>query len=126
MTPEFARNLGHFRQAVPEWPMACVKILAPAPAPAAGVQRTADSVAVQREEAPEEEETAQTFVQRQDEEHQAHAVAEETENERPGGVRNGGQRPGEQHAQRQVGAAGGETLDGGDLHGILMGGRVAR
>ncbi|BBX36496.1 hypothetical protein MMAGJ_57780 [Mycolicibacterium mageritense] len=41
---------------------------APVSAPAAGVQRIADTAAVQREEAPEEEETAQTFVQRQDEE----------------------------------------------------------
>lgn len=40
---------------------------ASAPAPAASVQRTADPVAVQREEAQEEDETAQTFVQRQDE-----------------------------------------------------------
>lgn len=43
---------------------------APAPAPAAGVQRVADTGVVQREEAPEEEETAQTFVQRQDEQNE--------------------------------------------------------
>lgn len=40
---------------------------APAAAAPAGVQRMAEESAVQREEAPEEEETAQTFVQREEE-----------------------------------------------------------
>ncbi|MEE6166062.1 MULTISPECIES: eCIS core domain-containing protein [unclassified Mycolicibacterium] len=40
---------------------------APAAAAPAGVQRVAEGAAVQREEAPEEEETAQTFVQREEE-----------------------------------------------------------
>jgi hypothetical protein len=40
---------------------------APAAAPAAGLQRVAEGTAVQRQEAPEEEETAQTFVQREEE-----------------------------------------------------------
>lgn len=40
---------------------------APAAAAPAGVQRMAEGASVQREEAPEEEETAQTFVQREEE-----------------------------------------------------------
>lgn len=40
---------------------------APAAAAPAGVQRMAEAASVQREEAPEEEETAQTFVQREEE-----------------------------------------------------------
>lgn len=39
----------------------------PAVVPSAGVQRVAEGATVQRQEAPEEEETAQTFVQREEE-----------------------------------------------------------